>query len=160
MTLQQAGLENFNSRWGLAGSHPRALSRDVSQRRGGLGGSRPWGLHPYIPEALADPGSGLSDLSWIDGRAVSKVSPPCDRTRAGRLECHAVQRNVAGRTAGRTQTGPCGAGAEKPALWRTMGAGEAATRALLPQERHWPPVLPSIQGLPPTTHHGQGGLHA
>ncbi|KAI4543255.1 hypothetical protein MG293_006049 [Ovis ammon polii] len=70
MTLQQAGLENLNSRQGLAGSHPRALSRDVSQRRGGLGGSWPWGLHPYIPEAPADPGSGLSDLSWIDGRAL------------------------------------------------------------------------------------------
>lgn len=123
-TLQQAGLENLNSRQGLAGSHPWALSRDVSQGHGGLGGSWAREPHPYIPEAPADPGSGLSDLSWMDGRVVSKVSPPRDRTRVGRLECHAVQRNVAGRTAGRTQTGPCGAGAEKPALWRTVGAGK------------------------------------
>lgn len=76
----------------------------------------------------------------------------------GRLECHAVQRNVAGRTAGCTQTGPCGAGAEKPALWRTVGAGEAAGRALLPQERHWPPVLLGVQGAPPTAHHGRAAF--
>ncbi|KAG5210771.1 hypothetical protein JEQ12_015965 [Ovis aries] len=84
MTLQQAGLENLNSRQGLAGSHPRALSRDVSQRRGGLGGSWPWGLHPYIPEAPADPGSGLSDLSWIDGRA--QRGPGCSCGNQGTVQ--------------------------------------------------------------------------
>lgn len=134
-------------------AHPRALSQDVSPKGVGVWGLLALRAAPTFPEAPADPGSGLSDLSWIDGRAVSEVSPPCDRTRAGRLECHAVQRNVSG-SHSRTHT--------DRALWgwgRSRPCGGPWGRArlhegpLLPQKRHWPPpVLPSIQ-VASTTHH-------